>query len=75
MTSAGLRIGALSKPKIKDLEPRTINGYDTYKITVDGDDRNAKYWTTCTNELEWRSQNISSNVREKVKVLSMGIVH
>jgi integrase len=51
MASAGLRIGALSKLKVKDLETRTINGYATYKITVDGDDRNAKYWTTCTNEL------------------------
>jgi integrase len=51
MASAGLRIGAISKLKVKDLEPMTINGYDTYKITVDGDDRNAKYWTTCTNEL------------------------
>jgi integrase len=51
MASAGLRIGAISKLKVKDLEPRSIDGYDIYKITVDGDDRNAKYWTTCTSEL------------------------
>jgi integrase len=51
MVAAGVRIGAISKLKVKDLEPRNINGYNTFKITVDADDRNAKYWTTCTNEL------------------------
>ena len=50
MESAGRRIGAINKLKIKDLEPRNINGYNTYKITVDADDMNTRYWTTCTNE-------------------------
>lgn len=50
MASAGIRIGSISKLKVKDLELRNINGYDTYKITVDADERNARYWTTCTSE-------------------------
>jgi integrase len=50
MESAGIRIGSISKLKVKDLEHMNVNGYNTFKITVDADDRNARYWTTCTNE-------------------------
>lgn len=54
MVSAGIRIGAISKIKVKHLEPITVNTgrgiYHTYKIIVDADSRHDKYWTTCNLE-------------------------
>lgn len=64
LVSGGIRIGALSKLKVKDLEPIHINNnnnsnnnnseaevnYDTYKITLDGDSKHERYLTTCNRE-------------------------
>jgi hypothetical protein len=48
MVAGGVLIGAISKLKVKNLEPITVNGdYSIYKITVDGDSRHAEYWITC----------------------------
>ncbi len=51
MTSGGIRIGAINKLKVKDLElVKTPEGYQTFEITVDRDSKPETYWTTCTFE-------------------------
>ena len=48
MSSAGLRIGAISTLKIKDLEP--IDKYNIYKISVYSRSRKSRYFSFCTPE-------------------------
>jgi integrase len=48
MSSAGLRIGALSILRVKDLEP--IDKYQIYKVNVYAKSRKSKYFSFCTPE-------------------------
>lgn len=48
MSSAGLRIGAISILKVKDLEP--IDKYNIYKISVYSKSRKSRYFSFCTPE-------------------------
>jgi integrase len=48
MSSAGLRIGALSTLRVKDLEP--IDKYQIYKVNVYAKSKKSKYFGFCTPE-------------------------
>lgn len=48
MCSGGLRVGAISKMRLKDLEP--IDKYNIYKISVYSKSRNSRYFSFCTPE-------------------------
>ena len=48
MSSGGLRIGAISILRVKDLEP--IDKYNIYKISVYSKSRKSRYFSFCTPE-------------------------
>jgi integrase len=48
MSSGGLRVGAISLLRIKDLEP--IDKYNIYKISVYSKSRKSRYFSFCTPE-------------------------
>ena len=62
MCSAGLRVGAVSSLRIRDLEP--IDKYQIYKVNVYATSRKSRYFSFCTPEcrkeidsyLEWRKR-------------------
>ena len=62
MCSSGLRVGAVSSLRIRDLEP--IDKYQIYKVNVYATSRKSRYFSFCTPEcrkeidsyLEWRKR-------------------
>jgi integrase len=62
MCSAGLRVGAVSSLRIRDLEP--IDKYQIYKVNIYATSRKSRYFSFCTPDcrkeidsyLEWRKR-------------------
>ena len=62
MSSAGLRVGAVCSPSIKDLEP--IDKYNLYKVRVYARSVKSRYFSICTPECRSTNRSVFRSSQE-----------